>query len=416
MAALSAPGDELSAKGREIYWGRFGKLSESPLFGKSLGKMVTAGTMRNRNTVVRLLARLQAPAGGARGRPTPLEKGVVLTATTTAMRIGWIGTGIMGQSMCGHLLAAGHPSTVYSRTRAKAEHLFAPGAAWADSPRPWPSHPTSSSRWWAFPQDVRDVYFSRARPACRRGSPGTLFVDMTTTEPRLAREIDVARRAKGCGAVDAPVSGGDVGARNATLSIMVGGDADAVARVMPLFEILGKNIVHQGAPGAGQHTKMCNQIVIAGTMIGVCESLVYGFRARLDPERMLQSISSGAAGCWTLENLAPRVIKGNFDPGFIVEHFIKDMGIALDEAQQMRLAMPGSGAGAPALRGPASAGARPARHAGAGAGVGAHFESAASAGRFLKWGRRSLPAEAGSYTEKACCRLYGRLSPSLDSK
>ena len=141
--------------------------------------------------------------------------------------------------------------------------------------------------------------------------------------------------------MDAPVSGGDVGARNKALSIMVGGDPDAVARVMPLFEILGKNIVHQGPPGAGQHTKMCNQIVIAGTMIGVCESLVYAFQAKLDPERMLQSIRSGAAGCWSLENLAPRVLKGNFEPGFIVEHFIKDMGIALAEAQQMRMAMPG---------------------------------------------------------------------------
>jgi 3-hydroxyisobutyrate dehydrogenase len=146
---------------------------------------------------------------------------------------------------------------------------------------------------------------------------------------------------KGANAVDAPVSGGDVGARNQTLSIMVGGDEAAVATVMPFFQILGKNIVHQGGPGAGQHTKMCNQIVIAGTMIGVCESLVYAYRAKLNPESMLQSIRSGAAGCWTLENLAPRVLKGNFEPGFIVEHFIKDMGIALSEAQRMGLAMPG---------------------------------------------------------------------------
>jgi 3-hydroxyisobutyrate dehydrogenase len=164
---------------------------------------------------------------------------------------------------------------------------------------------------------------------------------MTTTEPRLAVEIAAAARAKGATAVDAPVSGGDVGARNATLSIMVGGDADAVARVMPLFESMGKNIVHQGGPGAGQHTKMCNQIVIAGTMIGVCESLIYGSRAGLNLETMLQSIKSGAAGCWTLENLAPRVLKRNFDPGFVVEHFIKDMAIALAEAGRMKLSMPG---------------------------------------------------------------------------
>jgi 3-hydroxyisobutyrate dehydrogenase len=187
---------------------------------------------------------------------------------------------------------------------------------------------------------VRDVYFSE-QGILAGVKPGTLLVDMTTTEPTLAREIQARAAALGCNAVDAPVSGGDVGARNRALSIMVGGDADAVSKVMPLFEILGKNIVHQGGPGAGQHTKMCNQIVIAGTMIGVCESLVYAFQAKLDPEKMLQSIRSGAAGCWTLENLAPRVLKGNFDPGFIVEHFIKDMGIALAEAQQMRLAMPG---------------------------------------------------------------------------
>jgi 3-hydroxyisobutyrate dehydrogenase len=164
---------------------------------------------------------------------------------------------------------------------------------------------------------------------------------MTTTEPTLAREIYEAARAKQAQSVDAPVSGGDVGARNRALSIMVGGDEEAVAAVMPLFQILGKNIVHQGAPGAGQHTKMCNQIVIAGTMVGVCESLVYAHKAGLDPELMLKSIRTGAAGCWSLENLAPRVLKGDFAPGFIVEHFIKDMGIALAEAQRMGLAMPG---------------------------------------------------------------------------
>ena len=263
-----------------------------------------------------------------------------MTGTTTSVRIGWIGTGVMGQSMCGHLLAAGHPTTVYSRTRAKAEQLIAAGAAWADSPASVAASSDVVFTMVGFPQDVRDVYFSE-HGVLAGAKAGTLFVDMTTTEPTLAREIQARAAASGCNAVDAPVSGGDVGARNKTLSIMVGGDDDAVARVMPLFEILGKNIVHQGAAGAGQHTKMCNQIVIAGTMIGVCESLVYAFQAKLDPERMLQSIRSGAAGCWSLENLAPRVLKGNFEPGFIVEHFIKDMGIALAEAQQMRMAMPG---------------------------------------------------------------------------
>jgi 3-hydroxyisobutyrate dehydrogenase len=264
-----------------------------------------------------------------------------LTATVnTNTRIGWIGTGVMGQSMCGHLIAAGYPATIYSRTRAKAEPLLAAGAVWADSPRAVAASADVVFTMVGFPQDVRDVYFA-ADGILAGANAGAVFVDMTTTEPTLAREIHARATGAGANAVDAPVSGGDVGARNRALSIMVGGDADAVARVMPLFEILGKNIVHQGGPGAGQHTKMCNQIVIAGTMIGVCESLVYAFKAQLNPELMLQSIRSGAAGCWTLENLAPRVLKGNFEPGFIVEHFIKDMGIALSEAQRMGLAMPG---------------------------------------------------------------------------
>lgn len=262
-----------------------------------------------------------------------------MTAATNT-RIGWIGTGVMGQSMCGHLLAAGHPTTIYSRTREKAEPLLAAGAAWADSPAAVAAASDVVFTMVGFPQDVRDVYFSE-QGILAGAKPGALFVDMTTTEPTLAREIHERAVAKGCSAVDAPVSGGDVGARNRALSIMIGGDAAAVAAAMPFFEILGKNLVHQGGPGAGQHTKMCNQIVIAGTMIGVCESLVYAFQAKLDPEKMLQSIRSGAAGCWTLENLAPRVLKDNFEPGFIVEHFIKDMGIALAEAQRMRLSMPG---------------------------------------------------------------------------
>ena len=255
-------------------------------------------------------------------------------------RIGWIGTGVMGRSMCGHLIAAGFPTTIYSRTREKAEALLAAGASWALTPADVAAKSDVVFTMVGFPQDVRDVYFAETG-ALKGAPPGALFVDMTTTEPTLAQEIHARASERGCNSVDAPVSGGDVGARNQTLSIMIGGDNDAVGRVMPLFEILGKNIVHQGGPGAGQHTKMCNQIVIAGTMIGVCESLVYAFRAKLNPESMLQSIRSGAAGCWTLENLAPRILKGNFEPGFIVEHFIKDMGIALSEAQRMGLAMPG---------------------------------------------------------------------------
>ena len=255
-------------------------------------------------------------------------------------RIGWIGIGVMGQSMCGHLLDAGYRTTLHTRTREKAQPLLDRGAAWGGTPRDVAEASDIVFTMVGFPRDVRDVYFGD-HGVLAAARPGTLFVDMTTTEPTLAREIFEEARRRGAQSVDAPVSGGDVGARNRALSIMIGGEREAVDAVMPLFQILGKNIVHQGDPGAGQHTKMCNQIVIAGTMVGVCESLLYAYRAKLDPELMLQSIRSGAAGCWSLENLAPRVLKNNFEPGFIVEHFIKDMGIALDEAQRMGLSMPG---------------------------------------------------------------------------
>lgn len=261
-------------------------------------------------------------------------------AVSNTTRIGWIGTGVMGHSMCGHLLAEGYRTTIYSRTREKAAGLLERGATWADSPRAVAQSSDVVFTMVGFPADVRAVYFE-PDGILAGARQGAVLVDMTTTEPTLAREIEAAARKAGAGAVDAPVSGGDVGARNRALSIMIGGEPEAVDAVMPLLQILGRNIVHQGSPGAGQHTKMCNQIVIAGTMIGVCESLLYAHRAGLDTERMLQSIRSGAAACWTLENLAPRVMKGDFEPGFIVEHFIKDMGIALAEAQRMGIALPG---------------------------------------------------------------------------
>ena len=258
----------------------------------------------------------------------------------SAFRLAWIGTGVMGGSMCGHLRDGGARLTVYNRTRSKADALVARGAVWADSPAAAASVADIVFTMVGFPPDVRDVYFGDQGilSATRRDM---VLVDMTTTEPSLAVEIAGAAQERGALALDGPVSGGDVGARNATLSIMVGGDAGAVERVRPLLEAMGKTIVHEGGPGTGQHTKMCNQIVIAGTMIGVCESLIYGARAGLNLETMLQSIKSGAAGCWTLENLAPRVIRRDFAPGFIAEHFIKDMGIALDEAKRMKLALPG---------------------------------------------------------------------------
>jgi 3-hydroxyisobutyrate dehydrogenase len=255
-------------------------------------------------------------------------------------RIGWIGTGVMGAPMCGHLLEAGYAVTVYNRTRGKAEPLLEAGAVWADSPKAVAENSEVVFTIVGFPEDVRAVYLDD-QGILAGARPGTITVDMTTTRPSLAETLFEAGRSRGVRAVDAPVSGGDVGAREGRLSIMVGGDKPAVDAVMPLLERMGGNIVHQGPAGAGQHTKMCNQIVIAGTMVGVCESLLYGAKAGLDLATMLRSISGGAAACWTLDNLAPRVLKRDFDPGFFVEHFIKDMGIALDEAGRLNLSLPG---------------------------------------------------------------------------
>ncbi len=255
-------------------------------------------------------------------------------------RIGWIGTGVMGHSMCGHLLDAGYSATIFNRTAAKAEALVARGAGLADSPRDVAAGSDVVFTIVGFPSDVRSVILGD--DGVLAGSrEGMTIVDMTTSQPSLAEEIAAAAAAKGVASIDAPVSGGDTGARNAALSIMVGGDANAVQRIRPLLELMGKTIVHQGGPGAGQHTKMVNQTLIASGMIAVCEGLLYAHKVGLDLPTVLQSVSSGAAGSWSLSNLAPRMIAGDFDPGFFVEHFIKDMRIALDEAAAMNLSLPG---------------------------------------------------------------------------
>lgn len=255
-------------------------------------------------------------------------------------KLGWIGTGVMGTSMAGHLLAAGYAVTVYNRTKAKTEPLAAKGAKVADSPKAVAEASDVVFAIVGFPRDVREVFLGK--DGVLAGSrPGTILVDMTTSEPSLAVEIFEAAKAKGVYAVDAPVSGGDVGAKNAALSIMIGGDEPVVEALGPCFEAMGKTIVRQGGPGAGQHTKMVNQILIATGMIGVCEALLYGYKAGLDLETVLKSVSTGAAGSWSLTNYVPRMMANNFDPGFFVEHFIKDMGIALAEAKRMNLSMPG---------------------------------------------------------------------------
>jgi 3-hydroxyisobutyrate dehydrogenase len=255
-------------------------------------------------------------------------------------KIGWIGTGVMGNSMAGHLLAAGFAVSVYTRTKSRADALIAKGAGWAETPKALAEQCDVIFSIVGFPSDVREVMLG-ANGALAGSKPGNILVDMTTSEPSLAVEIADATKAKGVFSVDAPVSGGDIGAKNAALSIMIGGDKEVVDALQPCFAAMGKTIIHQGGPGAGQHTKMVNQILIASNMVGVCEALLYGYKSGLDLETVMKSVSVGAAGSWSLSNLGPRIMANNFDPGFFVEHFIKDMGIALEEAKRMNLALPG---------------------------------------------------------------------------
>jgi len=264
----------------------------------------------------------------------------VSTYDPESTRIGWVGTGVMGTSMCGHLLAGGYPTTVYSRTRGRAEPLVERGASWADSPAELAARSDVVFTMVGYPADVREVMLGDDGVLSTIRSGGVI-VDMTTSEPSLARELFAAAAERGVDSVDAPVSGGDVGARNGALSIMVGGGDAVVERLRPLLGLLGTTIVHQGPAGAGQHTKMVNQTLIASGMIGVCEALLYAHKAGLDPERVLESVSGGAAGSWSLTNYAPRMLAGDFAPGFMVDHFIKDMEITLAEARRMNLALPG---------------------------------------------------------------------------
>ncbi|HVN72274.1 MAG TPA: NAD(P)-dependent oxidoreductase [Desulfomonilia bacterium] len=255
-------------------------------------------------------------------------------------RIGWIGTGVMGRSMCSHIIHAGFTVMVYTRTKEKASSLLEGGAVWCDSPGEVARESDMIFTMVGYPEDVEEVYFS-GTGLIENAKPHTIYVDMSTSRPSLAQRISRAAQDSMCHALDAPVSGGDVGAREGTLAIMVGGDRETFEKILPLFKILGKNISLMGGPGAGQHTKMCNQILIASTMIGVVESLLYACRAGLDPEAVIDIISTGAAGSWSLNNLGRRIVKGDYDPGFFIKHFIKDMGIALDEARRMKLCLPG---------------------------------------------------------------------------
>ena len=264
----------------------------------------------------------------------------VPTIASGKTKLGWIGTGVMGSSMAGHLLNAGFSLTVYNRSRDKAAGLLSKGAKWGDTPKAVAEASDVVFAIVGFPADVREVFLG-TDGALAGSKSGNILVDMTTSEPSLAVEIAEAAKKKGVHAVDAPVSGGDVGAKEARLSIMIGGDKDVVEALAPCWNAMGKTIVHQGGPGSGQHTKAVNQVLIASNMIGVCEALLYGYKAGLDLPTVLKSVGSGAAGSWSLSNLGPRIMDNNFDPGFFVEHFIKDMGIALDEAKRMGLCLPG---------------------------------------------------------------------------
>ena len=260
-------------------------------------------------------------------------------SANTSIRIGFVGLGIMGRSMAGHILNAGHQLNVYNRSRDKADELVARGATWCDTPGDVAAASDIVITMVGFPHDVEEVYLGD-QGIVARAAPGAVLIDMTTSSPALAERIAAEAAKKGCHAIDAPVSGGDIGAREAKLAIMVGGDAAAFEMALPILQCMGTNIVLQGGPGAGQHTKMCNQIVIASTIMGVCEGLAYGKHAGLDLDTVLKSIGGGAASGFQLNVLGARIIKGDFAPGFFIEHFIKDLGIALAEGQRMQLDLP----------------------------------------------------------------------------
>ncbi len=255
-------------------------------------------------------------------------------------RVAFIGIGVMGKSMAGHILEAGYPLTVYNRTQSKADDLVARGATWADSPATAAEGADVVITIVGFPADVEATYFSDSG-VFKTIKTGALVIDMTTSSPILAKRIAEAASELGVGSLDAPVSGGDLGAREARLSIMIGGEQRDFDRAQPLFDIMGKNIQLQGPAGSGQYTKMCNQIAIASGMVAIGEALAYAKVAGLDPKQVLASIETGAAGSWSLSNLAPRALDGDFAPGFFVKHFIKDMKIALESASEMGLELPG---------------------------------------------------------------------------
>jgi len=256
------------------------------------------------------------------------------------MKVGWIGTGVMGAAMADHVLDAGHELFVFNRSREKAETLVEKGAHWVESPAEAAAHSEIVFTIVGFPKDVEEVYLA-AQGVFAANGPCRIVVDMTTSTPSLAKILEEGAVKRGMESLDAPVSGGDIGAREGNLAIMVGGRKQVFEEVLPLLETFGSRISYMGGAGAGQHTKMANQILIAGTMIGVCESLLYAEKQGLDQQAVIDIIGKGAAGSWSINNLGPRIVRGDYGSGFFVEHFVKDMGIALQEAAMLDLSLPG---------------------------------------------------------------------------
>ncbi|WP_370529713.1 NAD(P)-dependent oxidoreductase [Alkalihalobacillus sp. AL-G] len=254
--------------------------------------------------------------------------------------IGFVGTGVMGKSMANNLLNEGYSVLVHTRTKAKAEELIEKGAIWKDSVADLASEANVTISMVGYPSDVEEIYFGE-KGIIKNAIANSYIIDMTTSSPSLAEKIYEEAHSRHVHSLDAPVSGGDIGAKSGKLAIMVGGDPEVFDAVKPIFDVMGENIVLQGNAGSGQHTKLCNQIAIASNMIGVCEAIVYAEKAGLDPLKVLESITTGAAGSWSLSNLAPRMIRDDYDPGFYIKHFIKDMSIALESAKDMEMLTPG---------------------------------------------------------------------------
>jgi 3-hydroxyisobutyrate dehydrogenase len=253
--------------------------------------------------------------------------------------LGFVGLGVMGSSMAGHLLRAGFQLRVYTRTKERARSLLDAGASWEESPASLASRCKSVFTMVGYPSDVEEVYFGPSG-LIENAIPGTYLIDCTTSSPDLARRIAEAAASRGLHALDAPVSGGDVGARNASLTIMAGGDERDFDAVRDLLGVMGSTVIRQGGPGSGQHTKMANQIAIAANLAGAVEAIAYAKGAGLDPRTVLASIGSGSAGSWQLANMVPRMLDGNFEPGFYAKHLLKDLRIAVDSARAMKLDLP----------------------------------------------------------------------------